>query len=442
MSQSSPSQPGTASGNVSLVHLKCDVVVIGAGAAGLMAAIQAGRMSSASPRQRIIAIDSASSLGAKILVAGGGRCNVTHEQVCADDYCSATASKNSLRNILRRFTVEETIAFFAQCGVELKREETGKLFPVTDAARTILNALLSAAEKAQVHILTEHPVHSVSYTEGESPTFAIRIPTRSTTITARKLILATGGKAMPKTGSDGHGYSIAQSLGHSLTSQVFPALVPLTLPQEYFTCALQGVSHHATFAVQSSRGKKVFETTNDFVCTHFGLSGPAVLDISRHYRAAIIDDPGATLQINFLPGVSFAECDLQLQRANQKKVVRNVLRDFGLPERLARAILENATLGMHLDDSVTLSQLRKEQRKHLTRTLTEHVLPIAGHRGFKFAEVTAGGVPLNEVNIKTMESKCTPGLYLCGEILDVDGRIGGFNFQWAWTTGTIAGRSV
>ncbi len=419
------------SGDGDKKEISCDVAVVGAGAAGLMAAIFAGR----SGAEKVIAMDSAGSLGAKILVAGGGRCNVTHFEVSADDYVSSTGSKNSIRNVLRRFTVAETLAFFDELGVELKREGTGKMFPVTDRARTVLDGLLGAANDAGVEILTSHVVESLDFVEGVG--FLIGVPGREKRVVAKRVILATGGKALPKSGSDGGGYLLAKSLGHSLTAEVFPALVPLTLPQGYFLCGLQGIASRGTLGVYAGSGKKLFETTDDFLCTHFGLSGPGVLDVSRHFRAAGFGDGGVELRLNFLPGVLFGEFDGVLQQGGGGVAVKELAHRYEMPERLVRGIFDFAGV-----EDGEVARLRRDDRKRLARAFTELVLPIAGQRGFKFAEVTAGGVPLNEVNLKTMESKMQPGLFLCGEILDVDGRIGGFNFQWAWSTGVIAGRSV
>ena len=240
-----------------------DVVVVGTGAAGLFAAIHAGRAGA-----RVIALDGARTLGAKILVAGGGRCNVTHHAV--DEKAYAGSSPNAVRNVLRRFGVAETVRFFEAYGVELKREETGKLFPTTDDAHTILDALLEAAREAGVEI--RHPRRVTAIGRDAGGGFSVR--GEWGLLRAPRVILATGGKALPKSGSDGAGYDFARALGHTVTDHVFPALVPLILPGTHPLRALSGLTLPATLSLRSSTCKVLREFTNSLLCTHFGLSGP------------------------------------------------------------------------------------------------------------------------------------------------------------------------
>jgi len=229
-----------------------------------------------------------------------------------------------------------------------------------------------------------------------------------------------------------------------MTERIFPALVPLTFSSEHFLRQLPGVSFEGALTVRSSTGKKMATMRGSVLCTHFGISGPAVLDVSRYYLDAKAGDSGVSLVAHYLPGRSFEEVDewLRDSRGGGRTAV-GLLRDV-LPERLARGIVAFAlAFG---DESrvnvVKCANMRRDDRKRLAHALTEMTLPITGHRGFKAAEVTAGGVGLNELNIKRMESRLCSGLYFCGEILDVDGRIGGFNFQWAWSSGYVAGVSA
>jgi predicted Rossmann fold flavoprotein len=433
-----------------------DIAIVGAGAAGIMAAIWAGRTArttTGAPPIRIVAFDSARRLGAKILVAGGGRCNVTHHEVSESAY--AGSSREMIRRVLRRFDVPRTIEFFRDLGVELKREETGKLFPTTDEANTVLRALLDAAAAAGVPLRHPCRIGSIrcgdgmfmieSAADGPGPAPGV--------VHARRLILATGGKALPKTGSDGQGYHFAQALGHSLTPRIFPALVPLTLPRDHHLCGLSGLRAVATLELRTNTGKRLVSFTNSLLCTHFGLSGPAVLDISRYYTQAVDEakehqeDP-PVLTINWLPGETAETLDQRILAASsggqRVGIGRFVREDFppaagaALPERL----IEVLCLVSGVATNTAIHQLTREQRQRIVRTVTEFPLPITGDRGYTHAEVTAGGVPLAELNLKTMESRLAPGLYLCGEICDVDGRIGGFNFQWAWASGYVAGSAA
>jgi predicted Rossmann fold flavoprotein len=400
---------------------RADVIVVGAGAAGLMAGIWAGRGGAS----RVLLLDGARKLGAKILVAGGGRCNVTHHAVDARAY--AGSSPNAIRNVLRRFDVPETVDFFRALGVELKREETGKLFPTTDSAKTVLNALLRANRDAGVEIRHPFRVESVERA-GEG----FRVTGEWGAVEARRVVLATGGKSLPKSGSDGHGYTIARSLGHTITRRVFPALVPLTLPPSHWICGLSGIIVPATLQLRSATGKKMTAFTDSTLLTHFGLSGPSVLDLSRYWLDARTEDPGAHVTINWLPGTTRDAADSAL-RALDTTVLR-WLRER-VPDRLARALLDAAAV----DPATTGDTLTKAERRALAEAATQTPLPLTGDRGYRYAEVTAGGVPLAELDLATMESRVTPGLYLCGEVCDVDGRIGGFNFQWAWASGYVAG---
>ncbi|MEO6487166.1 MAG: NAD(P)/FAD-dependent oxidoreductase [Thermoanaerobaculia bacterium] len=396
--------------------MQFDIVIVGAGAAGLTAAIFAGR---SAPGARIAVVDGAAKIGAKILIAGGGRCNVTHDVVLPEDF---NGSRNAIAKVLRTFPVDQTIAFFEELGVTLKREETGKLFPVTDRAQTVLDALLGATGDAGVVILPETRVEKIN------PGF--QLETSRGVIEATKLILATGGRSVPKTGSDGHGYTLARALGHSVT-EVFPGLVPLLIEEPHWMRELSGTSAEVELAVRSGTGRVLTRQRGAMLMTHFGISGPAPLDISRHWIDARRKDPAASLACSFLPGEDFETVERKLLSAakrNPHATVASVLRG-SLPER----VLER------LSPAVPVAKLSRDDRRAVVRSLIEFPIPVSRDRGFDYAEVTAGGVPLDEIEVGTMASRRAPGLFLCGEILDVDGRIGGYNFQWAWASGHLAG---
>ncbi len=454
----------------------CDIAVVGAGAAGLMAAIWAGR--TAGRGARVVAIDGAAKLGAKVLVAGGGRCNVTHDVV--DESAYAGSTRPAIRNVLRRFDVAQTVEFFRDLGVELKREEMGKLFPVSDDARSVLEALLRAAREAGVELLHPWRVGGVereeraaeggvyrgfrivrAMTGGPNSVPPLEEAREAEAIVASRVILATGGMALPRSGSDGQGYVMARALGHSTTPRIFPALVPLTLPRDHWICGLSGIAARVGVRVTVPRegepatgeGRVVASFTDSLLCTHFGISGPAALDVSRYWldaRATALEQrtAGPTLRVHWLPDVSAETIDRELVERAQSgsrrgggMTVLAAVQSIGraaLPERLARAVIASG----ELEASMPVGSLTREDRKRLVAAITSCVVPVTGDRGFTFAEVTAGGVPLSEVQLKTMESRACPGLHLCGEILDVDGRIGGYNFQWAWASGFVAGTAA
>lgn len=408
-----------------------DILTVGAGAAGLMATIFAGRNAPAG--SGIAVVDGAKKIGAKILVSGGGRCNVTHDVVTPDDYAGFSGgSRNQVAKVLRSFPVDATADFFRDLGVHLKREDTGKLFPTTDKAGTVLDALLHAVEDAGATILPDHRVEAV---RREADHFVVTTPHGD--LHTRKLILATGGKSLPKTGSDGLGYEFAKSLGHTVTKTT-PALVPLVLTKGHWLTALSGLTVEAELAVVSGTGKILHRQPGSTLLTHFGLSGPTPMDISRHWIAARAVDKAAGLQVNFLPGKNFDQIDAELLALTQTHGKVGLLNTLGghLPKRLTEALI---TKGAAIDPTTPMAQLSKTQRRAVVHALTALPLPVERDRGYLFAEVTAGGVPLSELDLSTMASRPCPGLYLCGEILDVDGRIGGYNFQWAWCTGRLAG---
>ncbi len=403
-----------------------DLAIVGAGAAGLMAAIQAGR---SAPGKRILLLDGARSLGAKILVAGGGRCNVTHYEVSADDF--AGSSRNSIAKVLRELPVPATGDFFRGLGVELKREPTGKLFPATDQARTVLEALLRATREAGVKLLYPRRVTAIRRAGA-----GFVLTGEWGEVTARRVILAAGGQALPKSGSDGSGYALARALGNTTTATIFPALVPLLVPDDHWLRTVQGIAVPARIEVRAGTGKRLAAFRGDLLCTHFGLSGPVVLDASRHYLAARQTDRQARFVVAFLPDATAEGLTGELANLARRSLGRWLAEK--LPDRLADALLASAGL----DPAANALRLKKEERQALLRALLEHEIPITGDRGFVHAEATAGGIPLDQVRLETMESRLCPGLHLCGELLDVDGRIGGFNFQWAWASGTVAGRGA
>ena len=380
-----------------------------------MAAISAGRAArERGVPLRIVAIDSAKKIGAKILISGGGRCNITNEVVRAQDF---NGLQNGIGKVLRTFGVADTIAFFEDLGVPLKREETGKIFPISNRARDVVEALLAAAEDVGVEIVSGMAVVSIE------PGFV-----SNGSIRADRVILAAGGRSVPKTGSDGSGYALARRLGHTVTA-TFPALVPLIVTPGHWITTISGTSVDAELSVKSPTGRVLHRHRGSMLFTHFGLSGPVVLDISRHW---IANQP-ATLSANFLPGETFDSLEaalLNAGRRNPRATVSSVLRGR-LPERLLTQLAPVTPLG----------RMIKDARRRIVRDVVNYTLPVIRDRGFDYAEVTAGGVPLEEIDLATMESRVCKNLYLCGEILDVDGRIGGFNFQWAWASGRSAGLS-
>ena len=408
-----------------------DLAIVGAGAAGLAAAIFAAEQPRPSGPCRIVLLDGAKTIGAKILISGGGRCNVTHDVITAADFFG---NRNIIKNILAAFPVEQTIKWFASLGVELKREETGKLFPVTDKARTVLHALIGRCRELSVEIRPDHRVTSIERLGGSG----FIIHHAHGTLQARRVILATGGRSIPKSGSDGFGYSLASGLGHQVTVTI-PALVPLLLEDGMFHKQLSGLSQEVELTT-AVKGTCVDSRTGSLLWTHFGISGPVVMDASRFWTLA--QEQGETVELygNFLPSQTQEQVRSWFMGQAVTHPRRSLVKTLAqqLPERFAEALCSSA----ECDPQKAMAQVPRADRDRLIAALTKFRFPVEQDRGWNYAEVTAGGVPLEEINFRTMESKLLPGLYLVGEILDCDGRIGGFNFQWAWATGYLAGRAA
>lgn len=412
--------------------METDIAIIGAGAAGLAAAIFAGHASRES-RLCVVLLEGARKPGAKILVSGGGRCNVTNERVSPEDFWGGP--RPAIRSVLRAFDEKRTLEWMRAMGVELKLEPTGKYFPETDKARTVLDALLRETGRSGVRLLSGIRVTGIApRAEGG---FAIETGNKLGTVTARRVILASGGLSLPKSGSDGWGIAAARRLGHSIVPAV-PALVPLVLekgpePGGRFE-ELSGVTLEARLGLFGESGKKLQECEGSLLFTHFGISGPAALDLSRHLMRARGENPETDFRVCLShPGFhSPAEADAWLREETQRHPRKSPAGALGalFPERLARVL---AGEGGRLGD------LSRAGRLRLAECLARLPLIVSGPRGWAFAETTAGGVDLREVDTRTMESRVVPELHLCGEMLDVDGRIGGFNFQWAWASGHLAG---
>jgi predicted Rossmann fold flavoprotein len=409
----------------------CDVAIVGAGAAGLATAIFTRRFN---PSTSVVVFDGARAPGAKILVSGGSRCNVTNASVSERDFWGGPSS--IVRRVLRALPVADTVAFFREIGVALHEEAGGKLFPDTNRARDVLDALLRETRRVGAILAAGARVHDVVRADGAG---GFRVVTSDGELTAERVVLATGGRALPKSGSDGAGYELAQRAGHTIVEPT-PALVPLLLaPADTVHADVPGVAHDVELAVRVD-GAIAIRLTGALLWTHFGISGPAVLNASRHWLRAQLEGRRVALFANVCPGRGFDAVDAEwrrLARTSPKASVQTTLATM-LPASVAAAFLRQ----LAVDGSVPLAHFQRDDRRRLAGALVEWPLPVTGSRGYTYAEATAGGVTLTEIDAATMGSRVCPGLSLVGEILDVDGRIGGFNFQWAWSSGFVAGRGL
>ena len=411
--------------------LQTEVAVIGAGAAGLMAAITAGRVGA-----RVHLFDGAKKVGAKILVSGGSRCNVTNVAVSPSRFHGEGAPAFVAR-ILRSYSPERTRQFFEEIGVPLKLEETGKYFPVSDSSRDVLGALLHAAHRAGAVLCSETNVYSLQ-PNGESWT----IETSRGTVEARSVILATGGLALPKSGSNGRGFDFARTLGHTVV-QTTPALSPLLSNDAHFPL-VSGITMPVRLRLHAGddarTSKKITSYDGSFLFTHKGFSGPVALNISRHFARHRPLHTQASVFASLLPDVEEgmeAKWWHEFVGKSSKKTVANALETM-FSEKLARAIAARA----NVISSLPLGKLSKTQNEALKREIFFSPLGVFDVAPYDKAETTAGGIALSEIEPSTMGSRLHPNLFFAGEVCDVDGELGGFNFQWAWSSGVVAGRAA
>jgi predicted Rossmann fold flavoprotein len=397
------------------------IAVIGAGAAGSMAAIFA-----AAAGAEVVLIERTKDGGRKILISGGGRCNVLPARLDETRFVT-DSSPNLLRKMIRAWPLGEQIAFFeSELRIPLVEEtESAKLFPVSNKARDVRDGLLAHARAKGVDLLMDTHVTGIAPDET-----GWRVEReRGAPLDVDAVIVATGGLSVPNTGSDGFGLTALTKLGATI-HPTYAALTPLTANPAPFA-DLAGVSLTVTLTARSEQRSAT--ATGGFLFTHHGYSGPSVLDVSHvAVRSRAEKGPSARILVRWTT-LGDKEWEVALQPHGARTVAGAVRAE--MPDRLAMALLERA----QVDPGRLLTELRREERLRLIETLVRYPLPWTGDEGYKKAEVTGGGVSLAEVDPRTMESKRHPGLFLCGEVLDAFGPIGGYNFYWAWATGRAAG---
>jgi predicted Rossmann fold flavoprotein len=410
------------------VATECDVVVAGGGPAGLAAAIAAARAG-----RRVALLEKAPRTGVKILISGGNRCNLTHD--CDAATIARAFGRTGARFLgpsLRERGPRELRQWIESLGVRTKVEPGGKVFPLSDRADEVRNALERELVASGAQLFGKAAVRAVERDDG-----AFTVRTDGGDFAAPRLILALGGKSYPKVGTIGEGYELARALGHTLVATT-AALVPL-LVEVAWVRALSGLTLPDA-AISFENDNRIIDTRRGgFLFTHFGLSGPAPMDLGGSVAAAP-SPTSARLLVRWLPALERAELEARLEQAASAAPARPLaawLSDL-LPKRLAEALL--AVHGFA--PSQRLSEFARRERLRLVELLHATPLAIAGTRGFDFAEVTRGGVALDEVDPKTLASRRAPGLFIAGELLDVDGPIGGFNFTAAFATGALAGRAA
>ena len=410
------------------------VIVIGGGPAGMMAAISA-----AENGNQVILIEKMQSLGRKLLITGKGRCNIT-SSLEMDDFIKNTPGNGMfLYSCYRNYTNQDIIQFLKQQGLEVKEERGNRIFPVTDKSIDVLNCFKKRIDELKIKYKLETRVEKILIKNNE----VLGVRTNREIIQTDKIILATGGKSYPLTGSTGDGYKIARDLGHTIIP-IKPALVPLEVYEKEECKKIQGLSlkNIAIKIIDTDRKKTIYEDFGEMVFTHFGISGPTILSGSAHlakYKDIyyLLKKRYIKITIDLKPALTEEHLDDRILRDFKEfknKQFKNSL-DKLLPQKMIPLIVELS--GINPDKMV--NEITKEERRHLVQLIKYFTITIKNFRPVEEAIITCGGISTKEINPKTMESKLIKGLYFAGEIIDVDAYTGGFNLQIAYSTGYTAG---
>ncbi|QYK01376.1 NAD(P)/FAD-dependent oxidoreductase [Shewanella psychrotolerans] len=390
-----------------------DVIIIGAGAAGLMCAATAGYRG-----RDVLVLDNAKQAGRKILISGGGRCNFTNQKVEPSNFICR--NPHFVKSALARYSSLDFIELVERHGIEYHQRDHGQLF-CNDSAKEIVTMLLTECEWAGAKIQLRTEITSVA--KDDSGLFVLE--TSKGQYRCQSLVVATGGLSMPKLGATPFGYQLAEQFGLSLLP-TYAGLVPFTWHSEQKQKfeSLSGIAVPSTITAKDGT-----QFSEALLFTHRGLSGPAVLQISNYWQA------GETISINLLPNMDAEQALAQALEQHPKQSLRNTLSQW-LPKRLVEVLFEESLLNM------ALNQLVHAQLDQIVKDLHHWQLLMNGTEGYRTAEVTLGGVDTDELSSKDMQSKKVPGLFFAGEVMDVSGWLGGFNFQWAWASGVAVGQAV
>jgi predicted Rossmann fold flavoprotein len=408
--------------------LKWDVIVIGGGASGLMAAGRAAEMGA-----RVLLLEKMGRVGIKLALTGKGRCNLTNSgdlQTFIENY---RHNGKFLHNVFPRFFNEDLISFFKAHGLPTAEERGRRIFPATNRAQDVVRVLRDFVSSQGVGVRIHCPVRDILVQGGR----AIGVRTDSGILSASRVILATGGASYPQTGSSGDGYSMAENLGHTI-QPIRPSLVPLEI-EAPFSRDLQGLGLKNVKVTLLSAGRRGGEEFGEMLFTHFGVSGPIILTLSGD-AVEEIGRGKVELSIDFKPALSREQVDGRLIREFQihhRRQIINILPNL-LPKRLVPVCLQKAGIPPNLKGA----EVRSEERKGLMNLLKDWRLSIRGPRPIEEAIITSGGISVKEIHPLTMESKIVRGLHFCGEVIDVDGKTGGYNLQAAFSTGWVAGEAA
>ncbi|BAL83650.1 hypothetical protein SELR_19420 [Selenomonas ruminantium subsp. lactilytica TAM6421] len=403
------------------------IIVIGAGPAGMMAAIKAAENGA-----DVTILEKMKRPGKKMLITGKGRCNITNAATVPEIIKNIHGNGKFLNSSMRAYDNEDVIYFFESAGVPTKVERGQRVFPVSDKAQDVVDAMVHKLHELGVKIETDSPVRDILVQDNEVKGVILQSGVR---LKAEAVILCTGGASYPGTGSTGDGYKMAQKLGHTLMD-IRPSLVPLETEEDWVK-SVQGLSLRNVKATLLVDGEKKTDMFGEMMFTHFGVTGPIILSLSRAATEALQNDAFVELELNLKPALAEDVLDARLQRdfaKYQRKQLGNAMVDL-LPHKLIEPVLDAAFLEM----DKPVHQITVEERHRLGQTLQHLPLTITKARPIAEAIVTAGGISVKEINPKTMESKLVKGLYFAGEVVDVDAYTGGYNLQAAFSMGAAAG---
>ncbi len=406
-----------------------DVIVIGAGPAGLLAAGRAAERG-----HKVLLLEKMRQEGRKLLITGKGRCNITNDLPQSEFIKHVYPNGRFLKKAFSQFFSKDILHLLSDHGTEAVLERGGRYFPVSDQSKDVLQALLKWVKKNKVEIRCGHEVRRLIIADGSMN--GVKVDDQQ--IMTNNVIIATGGKSYPATGSNGQGYDLAKNAGHTIINPR-PALVPLETAGD-LAQKLQGLNLKNVKAMVWVDGKKAGEDFGEMIFTHFGLSGPIILTLSRIVVDALKENKKAEISIDLKPALDDQKLDARLLRdldAHGKKNIGNIFRDW-LPASMATVFIDLLNIDPRKEGHQITANERKEIRKHM-KNLSFN---ITNYRSFKEAIITAGGVSTNEINPKTMESKLVKGLFFAGEVIDVDAETGGFNLQIAYSTGWVAGNNA
>lgn len=409
--------------------LKYDVVVIGGGPAGMIAAGRAGEMGS-----RVILIEKNNNLGRKLLITGKGRCNLTNKGDKPREFIDKFGKNGKfLFSAFSRFGTDELMKFFEKNRLKLKIERGNRVFPISDKSQDVINVLIRYLNKSGVDIRMNTRVQKITKKQKKIEKIVLA---NKTEIRANNFIICTGGISYPITGSTGDGYKWAKKIGHTIT-KLSPSLTPIIVKENYVK-DLEGLSLGNVEISIYQENKKINSRFGEAIFTANGMSGPIIIDMSKEIEKELSNN--IRLQIDFKPALDFIKLDKRILRDFEKspqKLFKNSLNEL-LPKKLIPVIIKLS----EIDPNKKVNSVTKEERRKLLHLLKELSFEIKGLEGFKKAIITTGGIKLDEIDQKTMKSKLIDNLYFAGEILDLDGPTGGYNLQMCWTTGYIAGESA